>query len=80
MKQLIRFDGDNGTFEYRFITGFTITHRKINKKIKYFIIAHTDVGVSEFGAPFDSLKEAENKLQLYFEISSILVPNNTKEE
>ena len=80
MRQLIRFNGEGGQFEYRFVTGFAIVPRKVNKKIKYFIMVHTDVGISNFDIPFDSLDEAESKLKLYFEINSILVPVGNKEE
>ena len=79
MKNLIRYAGAHGQFEYRFISSFAIITRKINKKIKYFIVAHTNAGTSEFSTSFNSLGDAENTLQLYFGIDHILVPDDSVE-
>lgn len=72
--KLIRYKNGNGDFEYKFVKSFTISCKKINKKIKYFITAQTDAGESQFYESFNSLQDAENELQLNFDITKIFTP------
>jgi len=80
MKQLIRYKNVNGDFEYKFIESFSISCEKRNKKINYYICAHTCAGISQFRTPFNSLEDAENELQLNFGITRIFIPDKEREE
>lgn len=68
---VIRFETRDGFFEYLPIKKITVERRKVNKKIKFFITAHTETISSTFVESFDSMADVENMIQITFGISDI---------